>query len=176
MTLRSAFVASIILLVAACSTPSLDQDYSPSPELKIEAYFLGNTEASGVFFDFKGRQSRHFVVQMQGAWNEETQTLVLDEQFLFDDGERSQRIWTIVKQPDGQYIGTAPDVIGNATGRSMGNTFAWQYVLELPYQGDTLEVSLDDRMYLVSEDVMINRAIMSKWGVNVGEILISFNK
>ena len=36
--------------------------------------------------------------------------------------------------------------------------------------------SLDDWMYLIDDRVMLNRATMSKFGVRLGEITLSFTK
>jgi len=37
-------------------------------------------------------------------------------------------------------------------------------------------VDLDDWMYLIDDRVMLNRATMSKFGVRLGEITLSFTK
>jgi len=37
-------------------------------------------------------------------------------------------------------------------------------------------VQFDDWMYLISERVLINRASMSKFGIELGEVTLSFYK
>ena len=37
-------------------------------------------------------------------------------------------------------------------------------------------MDLDDWMYLIDDRVMLNRATMSKFGVRLGEITLSFTK
>ena len=51
-----------------------------------------------------------------------------------------------------------------------------RYPLRLPVGGRTWLVDLDDRMYLVDDNVMLNRAVMSKWGFTLGSITLSFYK
>ena len=97
-------------------------------------------------------------------------------QTIFDDGEKSQRKWVIKSLGNNRYSGTAPDVIGVAQGEARGNALRWSYVLQVPYKGSTIDLTLDDWMFLAEDDVMINRATMSKFGVKVGEIVISFKK
>ena len=46
----------------------------------------------------------------------------------------------------------------------------------LPVDGKTWEVQLDDWMYLIDERIMLNRATMSKFGVRVGDLTLSFTK
>ena len=42
--------------------------------------------------------------------------------------------------------------------------------------GKVYHVDFDDWMYLIDERVMLNRATMSKLGVRLGEITLSFTK
>jgi hypothetical protein len=37
-------------------------------------------------------------------------------------------------------------------------------------------VQFDDWMYLMSDKVMLNKAVMSKFGVRLGEVTLSFSK
>ena len=46
------------------------------------------------------------------------------------------------------------------------------YVLRIPYGDGTLDLRIDDRMYLVHPDVLINESTMTKFGFYVGEILL----
>ncbi|MBK8455552.1 MAG: DUF3833 family protein, partial [Thiofilum sp.] len=94
----------------------------------------------------------------------------------FNDGEKSQRIWTITKQAPDRYSGRAADVVGTAQGTVKGNVLNWQYVLQVPYKGSTINVNFDDWMYLMNDKVLLNKAIMSKWGFKVGEVVITFEK
>jgi hypothetical protein len=48
--------------------------------------------------------------------------------------------------------------------------------MKLPVDGRTYEVSFDDWMFLIDREVMLNRAVMSFWGVRVGEVFISFRR
>jgi hypothetical protein len=45
-------------------------------------------------------------------------------------------------------------------------------VLRIPYGDGTLDLTIDDRMYLVRPDVLINESKMKKFGFGVGEILL----
>ena len=58
----------------------------------------------------------------------------------------------------------------------MGNAFYWRYTLALPVDGRVVEVQMDDWMYLMSDRVMLNKASMSKFGVKLGEVTLSFTK
>lgn len=169
-------MAASALLLSSCSTNSIQSVAVTKPELKIEEYFQGKSKAYGILFDRSGVPTRNFLVDLEGTWDEKTQMLTLDEYFEFDDGEKSFRQWKIKKLANNKYTGEADDVIGTAYGESKGNAFHWNYVLDVPYKGSTIALNLDDWMYLSEDNVLINKAKMSKFGFKVGEILISFKK
>ena len=82
----------------------------------------------------------------------------------------------MTKLDGGRYVGRADDVVGEARGQESGNAFRWNYTLRLPVDGKEYEVQFDDWMFLVDEQVMLNRATMSKFGITLGEVLLSFTK
>ena len=78
--------------------------------------------------------------------------------------------------PDGSYTGAADDVVGQALGASSGSAFNWRYTLRVSVGSSVYEVQFDDWMHLVDERTVINKAVMSKFGVRVGDITLSFTK
>jgi hypothetical protein len=42
--------------------------------------------------------------------------------------------------------------------------------------GATIDLTLDDRLFLLDEKTLINHTRMKKWGLTVGQLLISFTK
>lgn len=145
------------------------------PVLNIFDYFHGTTRGWGMFQDRGGKLKRQFVVDIEGSINQQGQ-LVLKEDFVWNDGERSQRIWTISKKKDNHFVGTADDVVGEAKGVSAGNALYWTYQLLLPVDGKTYKVKFKDWMFLQPDGVLLNRAEMSKFGFRLGEVFISFKK
>ncbi len=117
---------------------------------------------------------RRFTVVMDCHW--EGNQGVLDEAFTYSDGSTERRIWRLTKHADGRYTGRADDVVGEAQGQTSGNAFRWNYTLRLPVDGKEYEVQFDDWMFLVDDRVLLNRATMSKFGVTLGEVLLSFTK
>jgi hypothetical protein len=141
----------------------------------LEEYFEGKTRAWGLYENRFGTIKRQFVVDIDGTWD--GTNLVLDENFTFADGEKSTRQWRIRKLPDGSYEGRADDVIGVAIGKVGGNALNWRYVLDLKISdSSTLAVTFDDWMFLQPGGVLMNRARMSKFGIELGQVTISFLK
>ena len=153
------------------------QDYqNTTPELRIENYFQGNTQAWGIFQDRFGKIRRKFSVDITGEWDENQQTLKLVEDFDYDDGEKEQRVWTINKTGANTYTGAADGVIGQAQGKSSGNAFNFKYTFNLPVEGKIWRVTFDDWMYLQDENVLFNKATIRRWGIRLGDVYIFFDK
>ena len=145
-----------------------------TPALALERYFNGHLTGHGMLMSRNGQVTRRFVVEIEATWQGDTGRL--DERFVWSDGELQTRVWTLKRAGPGRYVGTAPDVVGEAQGVVSGNSLTWAYALAVPVDGRTWELHFDDAMFLVDESVMLNRAVMSKWGVRVGEIFISFTR
>ncbi|MEM6535803.1 MAG: DUF3833 domain-containing protein [Pseudomonadota bacterium] len=162
-------------LVSACATgPSLD-DFADSPrELRLETYFEGETTAYGVFEDRFNKVRNSFKVDITGTV--EDSVLTLDERFVYDDGTTDTRVWVIDILGDGKYRGTAGDVPGYAEGEVAGNAFNWKYKVDLKVGDSTWNVGFDDWMYLLADGVLMNRAYVTRYGILIGEVTISFKK
>ena len=164
-----------LLGLTGCMAMTPDDFTNKTPKLVLEEYFEGKTRAWGLFEDRFGIVRRQFVVDINGAWD--GTTLILDEDFLFDDGEKDFRQWRIKKLADGTYEGRADDVIGKAEGTASGNTLHWTYTLDLKRAGgSSIKVKLDDWMFLQPGGILLNRARMSKFGIELGQITISFQR
>ena len=161
-------------LLTSCSSTHVDAYANTKPTFDLFAYFEGNTQAYGQFQDRSGAVQRRFTVDITGTIAKNI--LTLDEHFIYDDGEKEQRTWTIERLAANKYRGTASDVIGYAQGESAGSVFNWRYTLDLPYKDDTIHVNFDDWMFLHSNGVMLNRAEVTKWGFKVGEVTLFFSK
>ncbi len=168
-------VLSASLLASGCATQNIQSYQNETPALDLHEFFSGQIDGYGMFQGRSGEVKKRFYVDID-ATHEGDNVIVLDEKFEWADGTKSQRIWRLTEQADGQWTGTAGDVIGTASGEVVGNAFHWQYVLDLPVDDKTYQVNFDDWMYLINEDVMLNRAVMSKFGVELGSVTLSMHR
>lgn len=173
-TVLSGLLVILIISLTGCEAMKVEDYANQSPTLKIEDYFEGNTWGWGVFQNRFGKVEKSFKVTMNGERS--GNTLTLNETFLNDDGSTSHRTWVIDILANNQYQGTAGDVIGTAKGKRAGNAFNWQYTLDLPVNGRNWHVNFDDWMFLQPDQIVINRATMSKWGITLGTLTFVFTK
>lgn len=171
-----AFVAAVTLAAfAGCASAPAPADYAAqTPVLDLREYFDGRVSAHGIFTDRSGKVVRRFSVVMDCRWNGDDG--VLDEDFTYSDGRKERRVWRLKRLPGGRYVGTADDVVGTARGQVAGNAFQWTYTLRLPVDGMVHEVQFDDWMFLMDSRVMLNKAVMSKFGFRLGEVTLAFTK
>ncbi|MFS2160182.1 DUF3833 domain-containing protein [Pseudomonas sp. Pseusp122] len=163
---------ALVLTLSSCSSVDVNHYAAQQPRFALEEFFDKPVKAWGIFQKRSGEVAKRFEVNIVSR--REGDALVLEEHFLYSDGTRQQRVWTLTPDGAGHWRGSANDVVGEATGELAGNAFHWRYILNLPVDDSTYEVSVDDWMYLMDEDTVINRSSMSKFGVEFGQVTLFF--
>ena len=169
---RLALLAMSVIALAGCASPDVADYAAEKPVLELQRYFNGRVDAWGTFTDRSGKVVKRFTVVMDCRWQGDDG--VLDEDFTYSDGTKQRRIWRVRKLADGRYTGRADDVAGEALGQARGNALRWNYTLLLPVDGTTWQVQMDDWMYQMNDQVLVNRTTMSKFGFTLGEVNIFF--
>jgi hypothetical protein len=165
---------TVSLGLSGCASPKLEDYAAEKPVLDLEQYFAGQTKGWGIVQDRFGRITRRFVVEIDGRF--EGDRGELDERFVWSDGEKQRRVWRLQKVGPQHWVGEADDVVGQAQGRLSGNALQWGYTLAVPIDGRTIEMQFDDWMVLVDNEVLMNRAVFSKFGIRLGEVTLSFRR
>lgn len=167
--MRQVFTLVFVLLcLPACSTVTVTDHTDFTPTLVPEHFFDGQLTAHGVVKRRSGEISRTFDAAIAACWKQGTGYLV--EDFIFDDGEEQRRIWALAPNGNGSFTATAGDVVGPGTLTVAGNSLFLDYVLRVPLGESDIDVSVDDRMYLVTPSVLFNESVLTKFGVKVGSI------
>ncbi len=164
------FLTSMLLI--SCSQ-SLSLYKNNTPKLQLEQFFQGSLLAHGIVQDYSGQVVRSFKAELVAKWQDNRG--ILDEKFYFSDGEIEYRCWHLKKDGD-NYVGTAEDVIGEATGSVQGNTLNWQYNLAILTDSGERILYLDDWLYQIDDTTLINRTDMSFYGISVAEVTLSITK
>ena len=175
----------LVLFLSGC-TASLKDYQQRTPAFALDEYLSGHLVAWGMVQDYSNEMTRHFCVVIHGQWQQDGDVHrgVIDEQFYFDDGEHTTRVWELIRREEQgkiTYTGTAGDVIGEAQGAESGNAFHWQYRLNIPIANSdgsrsVMAFDVDDWMYRLDEHRVFNRSTLNKLGVQLGEITLFFDK
>ncbi|VUD68145.1 hypothetical protein TDB9533_04009 [Thalassocella blandensis] len=185
-------LVGLLSTILGCGSVNVSEYEGLTPEFDVREFFNGELKAHGIVKNRSGKMIRYFVADIKATWKDGTGTL--EETFVFNDGEKQYRTWTLTPQDSAptsgsekdsggrsgktpqQYIGTASDVIGQAELTSSGNALFLNYVLRIPYKDDTIDITVDDRMYLIEDNLLINESAMFKFGFNVGEVVLTIQK
>ncbi len=60
--------------------------------------------------------------------------------------------------------------------QALGNTVMIDYVMRVPYNNSTIDISVKDWLHLQEDGVIINHSKMKKFGFTVGELVITIIK
>jgi hypothetical protein len=145
------------------------------PEFIPQEYFNGKMTAYGLVKDRSGQIIRTFKGLLIGSWDEKG-IGTLDEKFVYDDGEELKRVWTLKPTGEKSFDATAHDIVGTAKMKSLGNTVMIDYVMRVPYNDSTIDISVRDWLHLQEDGVIINHSKMKKFGFTVGELVITIIK
>lgn len=138
------------------------------------SYFEGETHATGVFEGRSGILKRRFGVEMVGR--PDGNSLVLAEKFLFDDGERQERTWTLTRGAGQTFTGLCEEFVSPAEGRYEEGRAYLLSSLRLKVGNRLVAMSFDDVFYEAGNGAVLNRSTVSKWGIHLGQVLILFRK
>jgi hypothetical protein len=161
-------------LLSGCAT-TVDDYAEQQPRFVLEQFFDGPLVAKGALYDWSGNVSRRFVADIRGSWEGGEGTL--DEIFWWADGEEQKRVWKIRGSNAAGFQGTAGDIVGTAAGRGAGNAFNWNYKLRISMgEGSSIDVRMDDWIYLIDDATVLNRTAMTWFGLPVGEVVLTIQK
>lgn len=175
MILKSLAASITALLLTGCSSMQIEDFAQSSPEFIPQDYFNGPMTAYGMVKDRDGKITRRFTGKLIGSWDANG-TGTLDESFVYDDGETQRRVWTLVPTGDRHFIGTAGDIVGDAQMVAKGNTVMIDYTMRVPYNDGTIDIDVRDWLHLQEDGVILNHSKMRKFGLEVGELVITIIK
>ena len=152
MKIKYLLLIIFTVLITSCSSNQAmkPEDFkNQKPRLIIEEYLSGNVKAWGILQNTSGKVTRQFSADLDGRWD--GKQLILDEKFVWNDGEIQNRQWTINKIDEHNYEGTAGDVVGTAKGFSYGPAFKFEYVLLVPVKRREMKITFDDWIFMQDE-------------------------
>jgi hypothetical protein len=95
-------------------------------------------------------------------------------QHVTTGGHDTVRDWYMRRLGDGHFEATANDVVGAARGSSSGRTFHWTWILATNPGNCLFNVSMEQWMYLADNGTLMNRTVITKFGVRLAEISEQF--
>jgi hypothetical protein len=173
---RLSLIIATLLTLSACAKPLIDGSLylENSPEFQLERFFAGEVKAFGIVQDRSGNLLQQFEADIIGSV--EDGVLTLEETFTYSLGEGvEERVWTITKEGENSYSGSAGDIL-SAAGTAYGNAMFWGYEMDLPVGDDTYRVTFEDWIWAVDDQRIFNRSYIKKFGLVFAEVTIFMEK
>lgn len=169
MRAASTIALAASILLAGCATrPGVPAETPRTAHFLPEEDLAGRSYGKGEFRSITGVR-RAFDVELNGAWDGSTLTLV--EDFRYADGVNERKTWRLTKTADGRYRGVREDVVGEALGYVDGAVFRLEYTMAIPKKdGGARKVQFRDVLAEDGAGGVINRANVSWFGIPVGNV------
>lgn len=149
------------------------------PALDYKLLFTGKLKAYAVYFDFFGKQSNRFVIQSDGKFDKKKNRIDMKQRIIYADGTvEDGSAYAIFDDNDrSHFIYKDNMMIEEGKYSQYGNTANVKYDLRVKRSGKSdVIVSCDDWLYMVDEKTGINRISISKFGIKIGEIVMTIIK
>jgi hypothetical protein len=143
-------------------------------DFDIRKHLNGPMICEGVIYGPTGRVNTRFVANMNAKWVGNSGHMT--EEFRYDTGGSLDREWTLRLSGDGDFMATAPDIVGVGKGRQAGSAVELKYAIKLPESAGGHVLDTTDWMYLMENGTIINRSQMRKFGIKVGELVATIRK
>ena len=177
---RSLFILGLVsVFIFGCASKTITIYEAEKPSFYLESFFNGKVEGWGIVLNRNNDVVKRFKVNVEGQFSADKTNGKLVEKFFWSDGKREKRVWNLKKTSDNEWGGTSDGVIGTAHGVASGNALQWSYRYNLILEDsllNKLSVDFDDWMFLVENNVLMNRAVFSKFGFKLGTVIITFKK
>jgi hypothetical protein len=168
--LRAAVLLSAVLSLGGCATMQ-PRDFADSKtHFELDRYFTGHTRSWGVFENRGGAPKRWFIADSIGKRPADG-TLVLTQRFVFSDGKKQIRIWSIRRVDATHWEATANDMVGVARGEGTGNAFYWEYNITVNPKNPLATVHIRQWIYQPEgTDTVMTRLVITKMGMPLFEV------
>lgn len=175
MKLKTLLTLGLCTFLGGCSSMQIEDFKNTTPEFIPQVYFNGPLRAYGMVKDRDGKILRTFKGDLIGSWDQNG-IGTLDEHFVYNDGEKLHRTWTMKPHGNKKFIATAGDIVGDASMIAEGNSVMIDYTMRIPYGNGTLDIDVRDWLHLQDDGVILNHSKMKKFGIDVGELVITIIK
>ena len=148
--------------------------YKKLPALSMESYFSNKVTALGYMtFFYPYKTIKDIKIVFSGKFHDNT--LTLKENYT-DNDSKVLRVWSFKKKSNSCYIGKESNVTGTIKVSIYGNKLNMKYKFKTNYKKIYFNVNVKDSMYLVDKETLINKTILSKYGITLAESFLVYKK
>lgn len=164
---RFVLLGAVATALSGCATMPSAPSTATKPLTLVEA-FRGRTRGVGVFRVPIAGVERKFTALLNGRATANTLTVV--EDFIFEDGEKDRLTWRFARTSPTTWTGKREDTVGEAIVRELGSEIRLDYVADVRSRGKVTRLGFSDVIYRASDDLIINDAVVTSFGLPIGSV------
>ncbi|MAH88621.1 MAG: hypothetical protein CMJ06_01005 [Pelagibacterales bacterium] len=144
-------------------------------KLNFEKFFTGKVEANGymIFFYPKKRKKD---VKVLFSGNFKNNSLILLEKYYENNIKASSRKWHFQKFSDDHFIGNEKNIVSPFKLIIKNNSLEMNYKFKTQFKNFSFNVYVEDQMYLINKNTIINKTRISKCHITIAETLLLYKK
>lgn len=140
----------------------------------MESYFSNKVTALGYMtFFYPLKTIKDVKIVFYGKFH--NNLLTLKENYT-DNDSKFLRVWSFKKTSNSCYIGKESNVKGTIKVSIYGNKLNMKYKFKTNYKKICFNVNVKDNMYLVDKKTLLNKTIVSKYGIILAESFLVYKK
>jgi hypothetical protein len=162
-----------MLLFIGCSAPLRPAAFATTtPAFDPVTFWSGRTSSWGVIENRDGAPIAIITTSTDATADGADGVYMI--QHVISNGSDTVRHWHMRRLGNGQYEATANDMVGSSRGSPSGRTLHWTWTLAAKPGNCLFNVTMDQWMYLADNGTLMNRTIISKFGVRLVEVSEQF--
>jgi hypothetical protein len=163
------------LLVSSCGSNKIEYYKDKKPTMDFKSFFNGKLVARGVYFNLKDQAESRFIMNSEGVLNGNKMKLT------YLDRNNEKKHFNAYAMFDDNYprsfIYKDEMMVGEGVYEQQGNATHVSYDLKIEREDkSTIIVHCEDWLYLIDEKHAINKIKITKFGIHVGDIIMSIEK
>jgi hypothetical protein len=170
MLLGGAILATALAMVGCATTPPAPKTKA-APLTLVDA-FSGRSTGTGQFKVWLTGDQRSFTAALNGTVTGEAgaRRLTVVEDFIYDDGDENTLTWVFDEVAPGRWTGKREDTVGLAEVIEENGVIRLTYTADFVSPSGTTRLGFSDVIYDAGDGLIINDAIVTRWGLPVAKV------
>jgi hypothetical protein len=170
MLLGGAILATGLAMVGCATTPPAPKT-TAAPLTLVDA-FAGRSTGVGEFKVWLTGDQRSFTARLNGTVTGDAgaRRLTVVEDFIYDDGDENTLTWVFDEVAPGRWTGKREDTVGLADVIEENGVIRLTYTADFVSPSGTTRLGFSDVIYDAGNGLIINDAIVTRWGLPVATV------
>ena len=127
-----------------------------------------------MIFFYPKKRKKTVKVEFFGSFD--NNILALEENYFENNIKTFTRNWCFQKLSDDKYIGNEKNIVHPFKLIIKNNSLEMNYKFKTQFKSFSFSVNVNDHMYLIKKNTIINRTNISKFHIPIAETLLLYTK